>query len=578
MASRGGAVHVATTRRVYQGKTYESHLLRRSYREGGKVLHETVGNLSHLPAETIDLIRRSLRGEHFVAAQDRLEIVRSLPHGHVAAVLGALRATGLDKLLDRAASRERDLAIAMIAARVLDPRSKLATTRTWHQSTLAGELQVGDADEDALYGAMDWLLERQPRIEKGLARRHLGEGALVLYDLTSTYFEGHCCPLAQLGYSRDGKRGLAQIVFGLLTDAQGCPIAVEVFAGNTGDPSTVARQVQKLRERFGLQSVVLVGDRGMLTAARIREDLAPAGLSWITALRAPASDALRSAGSLQLSLFDEKDLGEITDPAYPGERLVVCRNPLLAGERSRKREELLAATERDLERIRVQVAAGKLRAEKAIGLRVGRVIDRFKMAKHFVLHIEAGRFGFERNAEPIAQEAALDGFYVLRTNVPETQLDTAAVVRSYKSLSQVERAFRSLKTLDLHVRPIHHYTEARVRAHVFLCMLAFYVQWHLQRAWAPMLFADELPPGRKGTSPVSPAQRSASATDKAHTKQRPGGQPVHSFRTLLGELATLVRNRIRPVGADDTAAFDQTTIPTPLQREALDRLGITGRV
>ena len=578
MASRGGAVHVATTRRVYQGKTYESHLLRRSYREGGKVLHETVGNLSHLPAETLDLIRRSLRGEHFVAAQDRLEIVRSLPHGHVAAVLGALRATGLDKLLDRAASRERDLAIAMITARVLDPRSKLATTRAWTQSTLADELQVGDADEDALYEAMDWLLERQPRIEKGLARRHLGEGALVLYDLTSTYFEGHCCPLAQLGYSRDGKRGLAQIVFGLLTDAQGCPIAVEVFAGNTGDPSTVARQVQKLRERFGLQSVVLVGDRGMLTAARIREDLAPAGLSWITALRAPAIAALRSAGSLQLSLFDEKDLGEITDPAYPGERLVVCRNPLLAEERSRKREELLAATERDLERIRAQVAAGKLRAEKTIGLRVGRVIDRFKMAKHFVLHIEAGRFGFERNAEPIAQEAALDGFYVLRTNVPETQLDTAAVVRSYKSLSQVERAFRSLKTLDLHVRPIHHYTEARVRAHVFLCMLAFYVQWHLQRAWAPMLFADELPPGRKGTSPVSPAQRSASATDKAHTKQRPGGQPVHSFRTLLGELATLVRNRIRPVGADDTAAFDQTTIPTPLQREALDRLGITGRV
>jgi len=578
MASRDGAVHVATTRRVYKGKTYESHLLRRSYREGGKVLHETVGNLSHLPAETIDLIRRSLRGEHFIAAHERLEIVRSLPHGHVAAVLGVLRATGLDKLLDRVASRERDLAIAMIAARVLDPRSKLATTRAWTQSTLADELGVGDADEDALYAAMDWLQGRQPHIEKGLARRHLGEGALVLYDLTSTYFEGHCCPLAKLGYSRDGKRGLAQIVFGLLTDAQGCPIAVEVFAGNTGDPSTVARQVEKLRERFGLQSVVLVGDRGMLTAARIREDLAPAGLSWITALRAPAIDALRSAGSLQLSLFDEKDLGEITDPAYPGERLVVCRNPLLAGERSRKREELLASTERDLERIRRQVAAGKLRAEKAIGLRVGRVIDRFKMAKHFVLRIEAGRFGFERNQEQIAQEAALDGFYVLRTNVPAAKLDTAAVVRSYKSLSQVERAFRSLKTLDLHVRPIHHYTEARVRAHVFLCMLAFYVQWHMQRAWAPMLFADALPPGRTGSSPVSPAKRSASATDKAHTKQRPDGQPVHSFRTLLGELATLARNRVRPVGADDTAAFDLTTIPTPLQREALERLGITGRV
>jgi hypothetical protein len=316
----------------------------------------------------------------------------------------------------------------------------------------------------------------------------------------------------------------------------------------------------------------------MLTAARIREDLAPAGLSWITALRAPAIAALRSAGSLQLSLFDEKDLGEITDPAYPGERLVVCRNPLLAQERSRKREELLTCTERDLERIRVQVAAGKLRAEKAIGLRVGRVIDRFKMAKHFVLHIEAGGFRFERHQEQIAQEAALDGFYVLRTNVPEAQLDTTAVVRSYKSLSQVERAFRSLKTLDLHVRPIHHRTEARVRAHVFLCMLAFYVQWHMQRAWAPMLFADELPPGRKGTSPVSPAQRSASAEDKAHTKQRPGGQPVHSFRTLLAELATLVRNRVRPVGAGDSASFELHTIPTPLQHEALERLGVTARV
>jgi hypothetical protein len=563
---------------VYKGKTYESHLLRRSYREGGKVLHETVGNLSHLPAETIELIRRSLRGERFVAAQDRLEIVRSLPHGHVAAVLAALRATGLDTLLDRTASRERDLAIAMIAARVLDPRSKLATTRAWTQSTLADELQVGDANEDALYGAMDWLLERQPRIEKGLAKRHVSEGSLVLYDLTSTYFEGHCCPLAQLGYSRDGKRGLAQIVFGLLTDAQGCPIAVEVFAGNTGDPSTVASQVEKLRERFGLQSVVLVGDRGMLTAARIRDNLCPAGLSWITALRAPAIDALRSAGSLQLSLFDEKDLGEITDPTYPGERLVVCRNPLLAEERARKREDLLACTERDLGRLRAQVEAGKLRSEKAIGLRVGRVINRFKMAKHFVLHIAPASFGFERDQERIAQEAALDGFYVLRTNVPETQLDTASVVRSYKSLSQVERAFRSLKTLDLHVRPIHHHTEQRVRAHVLLCMLAYYVQWHMQRAWAPMLFTDELPPGRQGTSPVSPARRSAAAEAKAHTKHRPDGQPVHSFRTLLAELATLARNRVRPVDADDTASFELNTTATPLQREALERLGLTGRV
>jgi transposase len=578
MASRDGAVHVATTRRVYKGKTYESHLLRRSYREGDKVLHETVGNLSHLPLQTIDLIRRSLRGERFVAAEERIEIVRSLPHGHVAAVLGTLRAQRLDKLLDREASRERDLAVAMIAARVIDPRSKLATTRAWTQSTLADELHVGDADEDELYEALDWLLQRQERIEKGLAKRHLSDGSLVLYDLTSTYFEGHSCPLAKLGYSRDGKRGLAQIVFGLLTDSRGCPVAVEVFAGNTGDPSTVASQVQKLRKRFALKSVVIVGDRGMLTAARLREDLVPAGLSWITALRAPAIDALRNAGSLQLSLFDDKDLGEITDPAYPGERLIVCRNPLLAEERARKRNELLASTERDLERIRAQVEAGKLRSEKAIALRVGRVIDRFNVAKHFALHIEEGSFRFKRDQEQIAQEAALDGFYVLRTNVSTTQLDTAAVVQSYKALSHVERAFRSIKTIDLHVRPIHHRTEARVRAHVLLCMLAFYVQWHMQQAWAPMLFADELPPGRKGTSPVSPAQRSAAAEEKAATKRRPDGQPVHSFRTLLGELATLARNRVRPVGADDTATFDLNTIPTPLQREALDRLGLPGRV
>ena len=578
MASRSGAVHVATTQRVYKGKTYASHLLRRSYREGGKVLHETLGNLSHLPTATIDLVRRSLRGERFVAADERLEIVRSLPHGHVAAVLGTLRAQGLDKLLDGRPSRERDLALAMLAARVLDPRSKLATTRAWTQSTLADELHVADADEDALYAAMDWLLARQERIEKGLAKRHLSNGSLVLYDLTSTYFEGHSCPLAKLGYSRDGKRGLPQIVFGLLTDAHGCPIAVEVFAGNTGDPSTVASQIQKLRQRFQLQSVIVVGDRGMLTAARIRDDLSPAGLSWITALRAPAIDALRTAGSLQLSLFDDKDLAEITDPAYPGERLIVCRNPLLAAERSRKRDELLAGTERDLARIRVQVDAGKLRSEKAIGVRVGRVIDRFKMAKHFALHIEARSFRFERNQEQIAHEAALDGFYVLRTDVAKAKLDTTEVVRSYKSLSQVERAFRSIKTVDLHVRPIHHRTEARVRAHVFLCMLAFYVQWHMQRAWAPLLFADEFPPGRKGTSPVSPAQRSAAAEEKAFTKRRPDGQTVHSFRTLLGDLATLAKNRVRPVGADETATFEINTIPTPLQREALARLGISGRV
>lgn len=578
MPARTGSVHVATTRRRYKGKTYETHLLRRSYREGKKVLHETVGNLSHLPIETIELVRRSLRGERFVGAEERLEIVRSLPHGDVAAVLGTMRRLGLDPLLERKPSRKRDLVLAMIAARILDPRSKLATTRCWNQHTLAEELHVTDADEDELYGAMDWLLERQHHIEKGLAKRHLQDGSIVLYDLTSTYFEGRRCPLAKLGYSRDGKRGLAQIVFGLLTDDRGCPIAVEVFPGNTGDPSTIATQVQKLRQRFGLRSVVVVGDRGMVTTARIRDDLAPAGLSWITALRAPAIDALRASGSLQLSLFDEKDLGEITDPAYPHERLIVCRNPLLADERARKRRDLLACTQLALEKIRARVEAGRLRRESAIALQVGRVIDRYKMHKHFILQIDAGSFRFERDEPRIAQEAALDGFYLLRTNVPIERLDTTEVVRSYKSLSHVERAFRSIKTLDLYVRPVYHYSEPRVRAHVFLCMLAYYVRWHMQRDWAPMLFADPFPPEHAGNSPVSPARRSPLAQQKARTKRRPDGHPVHSFDTLLAHLRTLTKNTVRPVGAAHSATFELYALPTQLQREALDRLGVTLRL
>ena len=565
-------MHVATTRRHYKGKTYETHLLRRSYREGGKVRTETLGNISHLPPELIELVRRGLRGEHFVPAADALEITRSLPHGHVAAVLGTLRTLGLEVLLDRRPSRERDLVTAMIVARLLTPGSKLATTRRWTQSTLADTVGVADADEDELYGAMDWLLERGDRIEAGLAKRHLAPGGLVLYDLTSTVVTGRHCPLAKRGYSRDGRAGSRQVEFGLVTDVEGRPVAVEVVPGDTADPATVPAVVERLRDRFELADVVLVGDRGMLTSARI-EGLRAEGLGWISSLRAPAIRALAQGGTLQLGLFDERGLAEITSDEYPGERLVVCRNPLLADERARKRDELLDATEAKLAPIVARVAAGRLSGADRIGLAVGKVIDRFKVAKHFALDIADDRLVVTRKADAIAAEAALDGIYVLRTSVPPERLDSVEVVRAYKRLSGVERAFRGLKAADLAVRPIHHHTEPRVRAHILLCMLAYYVRWHLERAWAPLLFRDEDRP--ELDDPVAPAERSAGALAKAHTQRLPDGSPVHSFGTLLGELATLTRNRVRPVGAPDEAAFELVAIPTPLQARALSLLGLT---
>ena len=561
-------------------------LLRESDREAGRIRKRTLANLSSWPPAQIEALRRVLRGETLVPAQDAFETVRSRPHGHVAAVLGTLRHRGLELLLGSKPSRERDLCVAMIVARLLEPRSKLATARALAAETLhssLGEvLEVETADEDELYAAMDWLLLRQVRIEQQLAKRHLSEGTLTLYDVTSTYFEGRHCPLARLGHSRDGKKDKLQIVFGLLTSAEGCPVAVQVFEGNTGDPKTVASHVEKIRERFGLTRVVLVGDRGMITSARIREDLKPQpGIDWITALRAPAIRKLVEAGTLQLGLFDQKDLAEISTPTYPNERLIVCKNPLLAEERARKRQDLLAATERELDKV---VAATKrsrapLRAKEQIALRVGKVLGRFKMAKHFSLKITRTSFRYERKLESIAKEAALDGIYVIRTSVPSEVLSSEDAVRSYKQLAVVERAFRSLKTVDLNVRPIYHHKADRVRAHVLICMLAYYVEWHMRRALAPILFDDhDKQAGEKlRVSIVAPAQRSPEALRKARTKRTTDGGPAQSFQSLLADLATIVKSRNHHKGAPNLE-FETITIPTPVQQRAFDLLGVSHRL
>lgn len=561
-------MHVARVRRVHKGKEYVSVLLRQSYREGSKVKHRTLASLTALPPAAVEALARALRGETLVPAGDGgLRITRSLPHGHVAAVLGMLRALDLERLLDRRASRQRDLATALIVARVLAPASKLATARGLGATTLAAELDVAGATPDELYGALDRLRLRQPAIERALARRHLGAGSLVLLDVTSTYVEGRCCPLAAHGYSRDHRADRAQVVFGLLTDAQGCPVAVEAFSGNTADPATLEAQLEKLRDSFGLTELVMVGDRGMLTSARIARLREIGGLGWVSALRAPAIRGLVEEGTLQLSLFDERDLVEIASPDFPGERLVVCRNPVLATERARKREELLDATEADLARIAAAVARGTLKGAAAIGVRVGRVKDRHKMAKHFDLVIADGSFAYARRAHAIAAEAALDGLYVIRTSVPAERLDAPGVVLAYKRLAAVERDFRVLKTSDLEVRPIRHWREERVRGHLFLCLLAAYVRWHLERAWAPLLFRDEAPPER--TDAVAPPERSAAARAKDALHHTPDGLPVHSFKTLLTELGTLTRNRV-VLGADERAAFERLTEPTPLQARALE--------
>jgi len=568
-------------------KSPPAYLLREGYREDGKVKSRTLANLSHWPLAKIDRLRRVLRDEVLSGAADGVTMLRSLPHGHVAAVLGTARKIGLDRLLSagKAPAQLASLVLAMIVARVIDPASKLATARQLDAATATASLgpllELDTVSEQDLYAALDWLLSQQSRIENRLAQRHLRQGTLVLYDVSSTYFEGRTCPLARRGYSRDGKRDKPQIVFGLLCAHDGCPVAVEVFEGNTADPATLAAQVDQLRQRFQLDHVVLVGDRGMITEARIDTVLRPAGLDWITALRAPSIRTLLDQAAFQLSLFDERDLAEVTSPEFPDERLVVCRNPLLAAERARKRLELLAATEADLRKVTKAVGrkTKPLRGADQIGLAAGAVLNRHKVAKHFTLSITDDTFAFARNADTIEAEGKLDGFYVIRTSLGETTLSASDVVSAYKSLSQVERAFRSIKTVDLEIRPIHHRLADRVRAHVLLCMLAYYLEWHMRRALAPILFDDhqraEATAAR--SSIVAPAQRSKAARHKAATKRTHDGLPVHSFQSLLAELATFTRNTMAL-----TAATEDTFLlypqPTPTQRRAFDLLAIQPRL
>jgi transposase len=564
-------------------------LLRESYRDGDKFKKRTLANLSDWPAAKIEALRRVLHDETVAPTdQQAVTLLRSLPHGHVAAALGTLRKLGLVRVLSqggRQPHREVTLCIAMIVARLIDPASKLATARGLDDETaicsLGHVLELGAVDEQELYETLDWLMGQQERIEQSLARRHLQNGTLVLYDVTSTYFEGRTCPLAKLGYNRDGKRGKLQIVIGLLCTAEGCPVAVEVFEGNVGDPSTLADQISKLKQRFRLERVVLIGDRGLITEARIEETVKPAGLNFVTALRAPAIRSLAEVSSIQLSLFDQRDLAEIRSPDYPGERLIVCRNLLLADERARKRSELLAATEKDLLRIQTRVRRAKkpLRGKDKIALAVGAVINHYKVAKHFVVTITDDDLTFERKAEQIDAEAALDGIYVLRTDLKPEVLDTTATVRAYKGLASVERAFRSLKTIDLEVRPIHHRRAHRVRAHVLLCMLAYYVEWHMRQALKPILFDDHDKAAAEAAraSIVAKAERSNAADRKAATKRTHDGLPVHSFRSLLADLATVTRNTMAMEQNRD-ATFVLFPNLTPAQDRAFQLLGVPAKL
>ena len=565
-------------------------LLRESYREAGKIKKRTLLNLSDWPHERIAGFKALLKGGTVIPKdQDAITIIRSLPHGHVEAALGSARRIGLDRLLgpkpapaQAGGNRCRDLVLALAISRILDPGSKLAAARALSPDTatssLGEQLDLGVVDEDELYSALDWLAVRQPAIEAALAKRHLSSGTLVLYDVSSSYLEGRCCPLAQFGYSRDGKRGKLQIVYGLLCAPDGCPVAIEVFAGSTSDPTTLTSQVTKLKERFALDHVVLVGDRGMITQARISADLKPAGLDWITALRAPAIKALLEGGALQMSLFDDRDMAGITSPEFPGERLIVCRNRALAGERARKREDLFAATERDLARIAAAVARKRqpLCGKAEIGLEIGAVLDKHKMAKHFALDITDTRFSFARKTDEITMEAALDGLYVVRTSLPAAALDDTATVRSYKSLSLVERAFRCIKTVDLQIRPVHHWLADRVRAHVFVCMLAYYLEWHMRQRLAPMLYDDTDKDAAEAqrSSVVAKAERSPAAVTKQTTGRTDDGLPAHSFRTLLNDLATLTRNTLVTAIAPQQP-FTLTARPTAIQQKARDLLGLS---
>ena len=550
-------------------------MLRRSYRDGGKVKHENLGNVSHLPPAALEALRRSLAGETLISAEDRFEVVRSLPHGHVRAVLGVLRDLDLERLLSRERSRERDLCVAMICQRLLAPASKLSMTRLVSQTTLASELELGEVKEAELLAAMDWLVDRQERVEKALARRHLSADGYVLYDLSSSYLEGRHCELAALGYARDGKRGKLQITYGLCCSPEGRPVSVRVHEGNTADPATLGDAVERVKDTFGIDRVVFVGDRGMITDARVQA-LKELGVGFITSLRAPQVQKLTVAPGYQLSLLDEHGLCEISSPEFPSERLVVCRNPAVAAERARKRKELLAATEAELEKVKQMVDSprGRLHGASAgkIGERAGRVINQKKMAKHFTLQIADGSFTHERNQPQIDEEALLDGIYVIRTEEPKARIGSAAVVRAYKQLKVNERSFREMKS-GLEIRPIHHRLTDRVRAHVFLCMLARYVQYELEQRLAPMLFTDDTP--LTPADPTAPARRSPAANTKAGRARTPNGQAAHSLADLISDLGTLCANTIQ-IGDTDTT-FSKLTTPTELQAEAFQLLGIAAK-
>ena len=546
-------------------------LLRESYREGSKVCKRTLANLSALSASQIKSMRATLRGEVLLPVAQTFEITRSQAHGHVQAVWLAMQRLGFASLLASKPCAERDLVQAMVASRILCPATKLATTRLWHTSTLAEDFGVQDATEDDLYAAMDWLLGAQDRIQKKLATRHLKEDSLVLYDLSSSYFEGTHCPLAKLGYSRDGKRGTLQVNYGLLTDERGCPVAISVHEGNTSDSTTFMPQVKRLREEFGVRRMVMVGDRGMISQKAIDEMSEDADVSWITALRTSSIRTLVEQKHLQLGLFDERNLLEISSPDFPGERLVACRNTELAKMRVHTRDDLLAATQRSLERIKARVDAGKLLGQDKIGVAVGKVVNTYKVAKHFELFITDNSLTFARLLESIAAEAALDGLYIIRTSVKAARMDAPTCVRTYKSLSEVERAFRSIKTMDLKVRPIHHHLEGRVRAHIFLCMLAYYVEWHMRQAWRELMFADEDQAAKAVRDPVAPAKRSEAAMKKVCSRTLEDGTPTHSFQTLLRELEMIVRNTCRtPKSANDAPTFQITTTPSDKQKRALE--------
>lgn len=564
-------MHVAVVPSRQKSGEYSSVLVRQSYREDGKVKHRTLANLSKLPPAAVDAVRAVLRGDPLGPLEQSFEIERSLPHGHVLAVLGELHKLGVDRILAARPRRERELAIAMIVSRVLRPDSKLATARSLTQTTLAASLGVEGAGEDDLYAAMDWLLGRQPAIEKALATRHLSEGGMVLYDLTSSYMEGSHCELARRGYSRDGKPGMPQIEFGVITNAEGCPVGVDVFEGNMTDPETVASQLEKIKEQFGIRTVILVSDRGMLTSARIEALKQTGGVSWISALLSKQIAKLMRTGDLQLGLFDQRNLAEITSELFPGERLVVCRNPALAQERARTREQLLQATERELDKVVQAVRSGRLLHAPVIAERVSRVLRRRKVGKHFLREIADGHFSYQRDQARIEAEAALDGIYVVRSNVPPQTLSSEALVHGYKQLAHVERVFRTMKSVDLQVRPVHHRLADRVRAHVFICMLAYYVRWHLEQQWAPLLYRDEQPPVLE--DPVAPAERSAGALAKVHSGRNADGGTLHSFRSLLAELGTLTKNTIRLPGSE--ATFDKLSLPTQLQAEALRLLRLS---